>query len=184
MSALNETEKQCVPLLNTVNLADHELSLDRRIQGTLEWVKSIPQFVEWVSSADSKLLWVTGHAGSGKTTLALHVAESIRSQMKERILVARFLFDDKVEYLRNGYNMLKCFIFQLVSQRKRLWQYVRKAYESGGPQTFEQFESLWSILQQLIGNEKDRTLVLIIDAIDECEPKNAVGYPTQITHAT
>ena len=169
--ALNETEKKCASLLNTVDLDKHVARLDSPLDGTLEWVFKSIQYTEWISSSSSKVLWVSGYAGSGKTTLALYVAKSLSKEHEAPMLLVKFICDDKVAELRDGCSMLRSLIFQVVNQRKRLWRHVSKASDNGGQQIFERFESLWNIFMHLVQSETKLSMIVIIDAIDECEER-------------
>ena len=168
-SALDETEKECVALLNTVNLEGYESKLDLRVEGTLEWVLKIPQYKDWISSQDSKILWVTGYVGSGKTTLSMYIVQCISKDLKPEGLVPRFLCDNKIKNQRDGCQILRSLIFQIVSKRRGLWCHVRKACDAGGLHILHQFDALWCILLQIVNNEKRLSITLIIDAIEECE---------------
>lgn len=44
---------------------------------TCAWVFANSKFQEWLDSDKSELLWITAKAGCGKTTLAMHISETI-----------------------------------------------------------------------------------------------------------
>ena len=65
--------------------------------------------------------------------------------------------------------MLRSLIYQLVDQKRKLWRTVKKTFEAGGSNVFNQFESLWNLLVRLTSSETKRTLAIIIDSIDELQ---------------
>jgi Cdc6-like AAA superfamily ATPase len=170
-SAYNETEKICASLLNTVDVAGYESRLDIRVEGTLDWVLVNPQYINWVSNASARILWVTGYAGCGKTTLASFIMRYLTGHLPRRALVCRFFCDNKIEELRDPSSLLRSLIFQIVNGRRRLWRLVKKASDAGGLHIFRQFDALWSLFVQMTRIENKSPITIIIDAIDECDKK-------------
>ena len=164
--AFDETEKACASLLNTIDVAEYESKLDPKVEGTLEWVLLSPQYNDWVSNLEARLLLVTGYVGSGKTILASFIWRYLNEQ-HPRVLICRFFCDEKIEEYRDPCVLVRSLIFQIVNQRQRLWRVVKKASERGSLQIFNQFDNLWNLFEQLVRTEKKYPIKIIIDAIDE-----------------
>ena len=155
-------------MLNVVDIADYESKLDPKVDRTLEWVILKPQYSDWTSNPKTKLLWVTGSAGCGKTVLASFISRYM-IEVNSDSLVCKFFCDEKIEQHRSPLVLLKSIIFQIVSKRKRLWRLVRKAFGMGGSRFFSQFDALWNLLLQIARAEKKYQITIIIDALDEFE---------------
>ncbi|KAL8719551.1 MAG: hypothetical protein Q9225_003450 [Loekoesia sp. 1 TL-2023] len=159
----DETEKMCASLLNTIDIADYQAKIDSRVEGTLEWVLQKPQYYEWTSAPNTRLLWDVG-----KTVLASFIWRYLEERYS-RSLVCRFFCDDKYEDFRDPCAMLRSLIFQIVNKRRRLWRLVKKASDAGGYRIFSQFAALWNLFVQLVRAETKYTTIIIIDAFDEFE---------------
>lgn len=172
-------------LLNTTDVAAVEARLDPRAAGTLRWVIDSPVFAAWASasrppssghkkegsSGRPRALWVTGYAGSGKTTLAAYVAGHLSEQLPPpppamATPVVRFFCDGKIAAQRDGSAILRSIIYQLVVRRRKLLLKVRRAYHRQGPQLFVRFEALWSLFLDLTAGN---AVIVVLDALDECD---------------
>src|SRR5271163_4874508 len=52
-----------------------------RVKGTCVWLLDTTQYREWQGDENSAILWITGDAGSGKTTLMSFLAENLETQV-------------------------------------------------------------------------------------------------------
>ena len=138
------------------------------MEGTLEWVLQKPQYNDWASNPEARLLWVTGFVGCGKTVLASFISRYLNEQ-HSRALVCRFFCDENIEEYRDPRALLRSLIFQIVNKRRRLWRLVKKASDAGGFHIFSQFDALWNLFVQLVRTETKFPIMMIIDAIDEFE---------------
>ena len=174
ITAFSETEKICTSMLNTVDVASFESKLDVMVEGTLKWVLSNTQYINWISDATSNILWVTGFAGCGKTILASYIMRYLTGHLPPGAIVCRFFCDNKVEELRNASDLIRSLIVQIANQRRRLWGVVAKALEKGGPNMFRQFDTLWSLFVHIIRAANHSQIIVILDAIDECDKKTQI----------
>ncbi|CAG8932927.1 unnamed protein product [Penicillium salamii] len=130
------------------------------------------QINEWAVSAGKMIFWLNGMAGTGKSTIARSMARSFK---QANILGASFFFRRGQGDLGNATRFISSITRQLLTHVPQLLPGVRKAiYNDPNIATKsmkEQFEKL--LLQPLQGLEKLHTklqlLVLVIDALDECE---------------
>lgn len=167
-------------LLNTIDIEDYESKLETRVEGTLEWVLRKPQYSDWTSNPDVRLLWVTGYVGCGKTVLASFISRYL-NELHTRALICRFFCDEKVEEYRNPQALLRSLIFQIVNKRRRLWRFVKKASDAGGFHIFSQFDALWNLFVQVARSEKKYSITIIIDGIDEFDQGDQYKLVTRIS---
>ena len=161
--------KDCVPFLNTVDLSQYTDVSQSRVDGTLRWFDDNPQYLQWKSSLESSILWVSGFAGSGKTTLVLYIKQLLLKEFQRHRIVATFICDDKNEKQRNIIYILQSLIYQIVEQYTGLWRLVITAKKKHGPLHFQRLDGLWQILEQIINSDKSPGITILLDAVDECE---------------
>jgi hypothetical protein len=129
---------------------------------------------QWVDDPNSKsIFWLHGMAGTGKSTMSRTVANNFNNKGQ---LGASFFFK------RDGYRGTARWLFttiavQLSYYLPEIVPFVAEAVDNdpdiSGQPPKDQFEKL--ILQPLSNvNEKIPTIVLVIDALDECD-ENDIG---------
>lgn len=64
---------------------------------------------------------------------------------------------------------MRSILFQIVRQRKRLIQVVRKASDLQGTHLFNRFDALWDLLVEILYQEATSPITIVIDGIDECD---------------
>ena len=151
---------------NTLDIAEYEEKVGKRVDGTLEWVLRKQQYTYWVSSPRTRLLWVTGYAGTGKTVLSSFITQVLRER-QPKALVCRFFCDAQIYSHCDPCAMLRCLIYQLADQKRQFWQMVKRVSEAGGFGVFNQFDPLWNLFVRLTSSEMKRTIAIIIDSFDE-----------------
>ncbi len=154
--------------------------MESRVEGILEWFLRKPQFSDWTSNPDVRLLWVSGYVGCGKPILASFISRHL-SELYTRALICRFFCDEKVGKYRSPQALLRSLIFQIVNKRKRLWRLVKKASDAGGFHVFSQFDALWNLFVQIAYAEKKYPITIIIDGIDELDQGDQYKLVTRIT---
>lgn len=85
------------------------------MEGTLEWVLRKPQYIDWISNPDTRLLWVTGYVGCGKTILSLFISRYL-NKLHPRALTCRFFCDEKIEEHRDPRALLRSLIFRILNE--------------------------------------------------------------------
>jgi ankyrin repeat domain-containing protein 50 len=167
--ALDQAEKHCVDLLNTIDIAAYESQLDRRVDGTLGWVTENPQYSMWLLNNETRLLLVTGDAGCGKTILSSYVIQRLTESLPPRGLVCRFFCSGQIEAHRDAKGLMRSIIYQIVRHRKRLLHVVKRASDLQGSHLFDRFDALWDLFVEILHQESVESVNIVIDAIDECD---------------
>jgi len=134
------------------------------------------QVSEWAGSSGSKgIFWLNGMAGTGKSTIARTVAQTFKENGQ---LGASFFFKKGEADRGNARRFISTITKQLIAHNQQLASGVLKAIEMD-PDISEkslrdQFDML--ILQPLQALEVDQTasMVIVIDALDECEYGNEI----------
>jgi Cdc6-like AAA superfamily ATPase len=158
-------------LLYSSNLADYKAQLPVPVQGTCSWILSDPQYVSWIKSEETGLLWVTGEPGSGKTMLSVYLTEHLTfsSNASSHSHVFYFFCDDKITTQRNANDILRSILHQILQQHRRLIKYAKSRWEATGHSLVESFTALWEIFLKIVSESRVGPVSIIVDAIDECE---------------
>lgn len=137
--------------------------------GTGDWLICGQRYNDWKKAGQSKLLWLHGMPGCGKTILCSIVVRSlmIETQQHPRRALAYFYYDFNVEAeKRDNIAMLRSIVGQLASQIEGFSPHVHDLYTvcaagSHLPDEQQLYLSLSNIVRHF-----DQTFI-IIDALDE-----------------
>ncbi|KAL7907746.1 ankyrin repeat-containing domain protein [Trichoderma velutinum] len=159
--------------------------IDTRLQnvspvqpGTCEWVFEMSLFREWYNRIENNngLLWIKGNPGTGKSTLMKHIFEYC--QTKKDYAIAAYFFNARgAELEQTPLGMLRSLLFQMLKHepclydqllpifRKKRQEYILDEWEWSEPE-------LKSFLLSEIPKCQSGPLLLIIDALDECNERD------------
>ncbi|KAL4796552.1 WD40-repeat-containing domain protein [Aspergillus venezuelensis] len=147
----------------------YENKHDECFRGTR--VELLEKLEGWAKSPSGKsIFWLNGRAGTGKSTISRSIASRLKGA---KMLGASFFFKRGEEGLQNAQKLFPTLVQQLVDKIPQLVPGVQKAIEEdssvGDKALREQFEKL--LLQPLQGVKESpaEILVVVIDALDECE---------------
>jgi NACHT domain len=143
-------------------------------------VDTLDRIDEWANSAEGKcIFWLNGMAGTGKSTISRTVARKLSNSQS---LGASFFFKRDAGERSNAARLVTTIASQLAEHLPSMSEHVRKAIEAyprvDDETVKEKFEKL--ILEPLRKVDKGpktslRTLVIVIDALDECDQENDVA---------
>ncbi|KAJ9302280.1 hypothetical protein DTO271G3_1146 [Paecilomyces variotii] len=166
--------------LLTVDEAMFGSYMDQHEDECLEQTRTelLHDILAWSEDINSKyIFWLNGMAGTGKSTIARTVARLLKEKNR---LGASFFFKRGEADRGNATRFFTTIAKQLVGQFPPLWPLVAKAVEDdpaiGKRSLREQFHALLlDPLSQLErGDRGFQLLVIIIDALDECEEEQDI----------
>jgi hypothetical protein len=165
-------------------------SKDRLLRDCYAWVLESPDFRRWRDHDDTKLLWIKGDPGKGKTMMMIALIKELSERFKAepgsgilspmlaklkgktRSGVLSYFFCQSTDSrLNNSISVLKGLIYLLVIQKKGLIRHVRKRYDEAKDRIFEGPNALYALRATLLDILNDSTLprtYLLVDALDEC----------------
>lgn len=153
---------------------DYENQHEECLEGTR--VELLHSINNWTKAPDGKcIFWLCGMAGTGKSTVSRTVASRLKGQ---NLLAASFFFKRGEQDRGNAKMLFSTLAKQLGGTMPQLSPSIQKAIEDdpdiSGRALREQFEKL--ILQPLLAIDQDpiTTMVIIIDALDECDKEDDV----------
>lgn len=176
--SLSEVERSCMVLLNSIHLADYKQQLPRPVQGTCNWILEHPAYLSWIAAEETRLLWVTGEPGCGKTMLSAYLADYLRQDRDDSNKPQVFLFfcDDKIKSQRDATAILRGILYQIIQQQPKLIKHVKKRFEMDGPSFAISFPALWELFLKVVSDAGLGAVGVIVDAIDECEARTRNSF--------
>lgn len=124
-------------------------------------------------------MWVTGEAGTGKTTLSSFLIENLEneasnsrtSKFDQRALVCCFFCNKDIQGQWDASAIIRGLLLQILGQDRDTVKKVRASFDSSRLQFDQSFETLWKIFTFTASIVPYDSLYIIIDALDECEDR-------------
>ena len=124
------------------------------------WILAHPSYLQWRDD-DTKLLWIKGGAGKGKTMLLVAITKELRPYTRldkpgMGSFLSFFFCQNTDDRLNNAVAVLKGLIYLLLVQDSSLVSYLKDLYDRMGKEVFDvtnnanAFDVLSSIFRQMI----------------------------------
>ncbi|PTB57547.1 hypothetical protein M431DRAFT_479145 [Trichoderma harzianum CBS 226.95] len=183
-SNLDERNKQCLRDLFVVDPQDDmkkiEKNKDTLLSEANNWIFQMEEyqaFTNWNNTGSMlpscRLLWIKGHAGTGKTMLLMGIIRELLSHSAAFApKVSHFFCQGTVKALDTGKATLRCLIWMLLIQQPHLISHLKAKYDNAGASLFEGdcvFISLNDAFENMLKNPELSPVYLVVDALDECE---------------
>ncbi|KAL0935475.1 Vegetative incompatibility protein HET-E-1-like protein 15 [Colletotrichum truncatum] len=173
---LSEPASRFLADLRSTDPRDDKARIERTKGGLLRdsyrWIIDHDDFRRWRDDKESRLLWIKGDPGKGKTMLLCGIINELGKLPTKSHLLAYFFCQATDVRLNNAAAVLRGLIYLLLCQRKSLLARVREKYDHAGKSLFEDVNS-WDALSRMLfvilQDPSLRNTYLIIDALDECE---------------
>ncbi|KAJ5813747.1 uncharacterized protein N7503_000497 [Penicillium pulvis] len=163
----------CMRDLRTTDPRDDKNRIEQVKGGLLKdsyrWIIDNESFKQWRYGQDSRLLWIRGDPGKGKTMLLCGIIDELTQS--EAANVSFFFCQATDVRINSATAVLRGLIYSLVDKQPDLLSHVRRGYDQVGKQIFEDtnaWEALSKILIGILGDPSLPSTYLIIDALDEC----------------
>jgi hypothetical protein len=173
-----EENQQCLKHLRLTNPCDDKARIERTKGGLLQdsyrWVLDNPDFQQWRDHPGSRLLWIKGNPGKGKTMLLCGIISELDRDSSAdacRRNIAYFFCQATDARINNATAVLRGLIYLLVNQQPSLLSHVRSEYDRAGESLFQDantWDALSRIFTNILQDPSLRMTYLVIDALDEC----------------
>jgi hypothetical protein len=142
------------------------------LRDSYRWVLNNASFQQWHSDPQSRLLWIKGDPGKGKTMLLCGIIDELQKTAAARAACVSYFFCQATDSRINSATaVLRGLLYLLVSQQPALIAHVRKKHDHAGKSMFED-PNAWVTLAKIFADVlQDPNLgiaYLIVDALDEC----------------
>ncbi|KAG6832121.1 hypothetical protein H0H87_002634 [Tephrocybe sp. NHM501043] len=166
--------------LNAPNYeADFRAAIDRRYEGTCEWIMKNPAFVEWTSSTAKPSIFIRGIPGSGKTILSAWFIQTTLDEKTDNDLILYHYFKDTDTDRRTSLSAVRSLLDQLFRHFRRrqhpsLSHLERELTDMSNDRMHPDFVDLWEIFSSTILNfiqaqaAAAPMTTIVMDAMDEC----------------
>jgi hypothetical protein len=171
-------DRQCLKHLRAVNPLDDKTRIERTKGGLLQdsyrWVLDNPDFRRWFDHLETRLLWIKGDLGKGKTMLLCGIINELGRDSGAdawRPNVAYFFCQATDSRINNATAVLCGLIYLLVNQQPSLVSHVRSEYDRAGELLYKDgytWDGLSRIFTNILQDPSLRATYLVIDALDEC----------------
>jgi hypothetical protein len=174
---IDEVDRQnkCIQDIRQTDPRDDKKSIEGTKGGLLadsyRWVLDNATFQQWQQCPDSRLLWVKGDPGKGKTMLICGIINELQNWTPRSTLLSYFFCQATDSRINNATAVLRGLLYMLVKQQPSLVSHVRKKHDDAGKALFEDTNAWVALTEIFVDVLQDPSLsktYLIIDALDEC----------------
>jgi len=138
----------------------------------LEWLWEHPQYLAWLASTTSNLLYIEGKPGSGKSTLAKYFEKNLakREPNARSATVAHYFYTFRGTKLEPTHvNMLRSILYSILEQDESTFFHFQKEFRNFRRRPEWPYDSLKKVLSSFADHPSTKPLYLILDAMDESE---------------
>ncbi|EAA28686.2 hypothetical protein GE21DRAFT_5328 [Neurospora crassa] len=170
---LEEKEKKCLRLFRLTNSQRdvtyewYKSRVEERVQGTCVWAVEHENFQDWLERKSGPLL-ITADPGCGKSVLSKYLIDQYLPQRCPTATVCYFFFKDGDQSTVK--QALCALLHQLFGQKPELIKHALEEHVRNGDGLIGTTSSLWRVFKDATQDERAGTIIILLDALDECEP--------------
>ncbi|KAI9761527.1 MAG: hypothetical protein M1840_001790 [Geoglossum simile] len=142
------------------------------VSGTCEWLTDRPEYKKWLSSSMSRILWLSGGPGKGKTMLSIYLTNVLEEFIKPSGGTLLYYFCDNQDPKRNTpVAILRGLLYQLLEKQSQLFKYILNDFKVQGEEliSVSSLNALWRIFTTMLQNSGPQAVLCVLDGLDECE---------------
>ncbi|CAM1503447.1 Fc.00g082230.m01.CDS01 [Cosmosporella sp. VM-42] len=144
-------------------------SKDKLLKDSYGWILDNADYQQWHNDEQSRLLWIKGDPGKGKTMLLCGIIDELNKETGW--LLSYFFCQATDSRINSATAVLRGLIYLLVDKQPSLLSHVQEKYNHAGKGLFEDVNAwvaLSEILTSILQDPNLQSAFLIIDALDEC----------------
>lgn len=157
---------------------------DKLLDTIDSWIMEDATYIRWLGDDQSRVLWLHGDPGKGKTMLAIALIEEFSRKLRlnqsvNDTALVYFFCDNQDDRRKTASLILRGLIYQILCQRPDLAVYLHNEYEKQREQLFSSpssLHTLWRIFQTIIESSGLREILVVIDALDECDKETMESF--------
>ncbi|EUC27301.1 hypothetical protein COCCADRAFT_41933 [Bipolaris zeicola 26-R-13] len=167
--------ERCIQDIRQTDPCDDKKRIEDTKGGLLadsyRWILDNTTFKQWYDDQHSRLLWVKGDPGKGKTMLLCGIIDELQNSLPQTALLSYFFCQATDSRINSATAVLRGLLYMLVDQQPLLAVHVRKKHDRAGRNLFNDanaWVALTEIFPAVLQDVSLGTTYLIIDALDEC----------------
>jgi len=172
---LAKEDQKCIQDLRVTDPRDDKKRIEETKGGLLEdsyrWVLENSEFQRWRDDEQSRLLWIKGDPGKGKTMLLCGITNELTSLMAKTAFLSYFFCQATDSRINSATAVLRGLLYMLVCQQPSLVSHIRKKHDHAGRVLFEDtnaWVALSEIFTDILQDPVLHSTYIIINALDEC----------------
>lgn len=141
------------------------------LKDSYRWILENSDFQRWCNDEQSRLLWIKGDPGKGKTMLLCGIINEFKKSMAKTDLLSYFFCQATDSRINSATAVLRGLLFLLIDQQPSLVSHIKKNHDHAGKALFEDanaWVTLSDIFTHILHDPSLNSTYLIIDALDEC----------------
>ncbi|PHH51169.1 Vegetative incompatibility protein HET-E-1 [Ceratocystis fimbriata CBS 114723] len=171
---LDEDDKKCLSDLFVTDPSMDKRDIEEKKGGLLrdcyKWIIEHAYFKSFKTDSESRVLWIKGDPGKGKTMLLCGIIDELGSDSS---LSLSYFFCQALSarQLNTATSVLRGLIHHLVYHNPQLAKHVRAKYDHKGKEIFtdgNNWHELCDIMTFILNDSTLKNTFLIVDALDEC----------------
>lgn len=172
----NLLDQECLKNLRVTNPHDDKKRIETDKGGLLKesyrWILGHDDFKQWQNNPESRLLWIKGNPGKGKTMLLCGIINELSGFTDGDTTTISFFFCQAAEpRINNATAVLRGLLYLIIDKQPALILHLQKEYDKAGRQLFEgvnAWHALSRIFTDILQDPLLQSTYLIIDGLDEC----------------
>jgi ankyrin repeat protein len=149
----------------------------------LNWIIQSPEYLKWLRDTDSPVLLLRGGHGIGKSIMAHHVYKKVMRDYDASRVVVYFAFDQQDCRRNSESSMLIKIIRQVLAKEPKLYSPIYESDTMNDPCLWTA-EYLWIQLRTIIRLLSTKSLLFVIDTIDDCQTSNLERFLKNLLQCT
>jgi hypothetical protein len=187
----NNTDNRC---LSAWRLTDPREDKDRilsskdpLLEGSCTWILHDRAFTQWWNNDESRILWIHGDPGKGKTMIIMALIDEMSRRLQSSPgsgILSYFFCQNTVQELSSAGSIVRGLSYLLATQNPALVRYLRKKFDEAGSRLFDGVNALyalWATLSEMLQDPSLPRVYLMVDALDECEPQSLRAFLSLLT---
>ena len=178
LAQTSEKDQQCLQYLRLTDPRHDKARIEQAKGGLLDdaykWILNHSDFLNWQNDQQSRLLWIKGGPGKGKTMLLIGLINELErlTATPNSGTLSFFLCQGTDTHLNNATSVLRGLVYLLIVQQDCLISHLRTEYDRAGQRLLEgenAFHALSTIFHAMLNDPRLTGAYLVVDALDECE---------------
>lgn len=160
-----------------------------RAPGTFEWIIQTAELKRWIGQEQSptnepasRILWLYGSPGIGKSNLAITIIEALQNLQPFKDgtkSLAYFFCTSSHERQKTADDILETLIYQFITKQRELIEFLPPNLQKTRENS-QVFDTLWSVLMNIGNHDSTGEKYCVIDGLDECEENGREDLLEQI----